>query len=79
MKWILVLEVNDGFMEATKGIDYKVISIKKGSGKVGAMKKLYGGKIRADENGEAEIITDEFEGMDSFQKDQHIADVQGLL
>ncbi len=57
-------------------------------GEMGIMKRLWereeqfkkkGGKIRKDENGEAEIITDEFEGMDSFQKDQEIADRQGLL
>ena len=33
-------------------------------------------KIKKDENGEAEIIDDE---LDTFQKDQKIADEQGLL
>ena len=39
--------------------------------------KLLTGKVRADEHGEAEIITTE--GMDSFGKDQFIANSQDKL
>ena len=46
---------------------------------MGLCKRFYG-KIRADENGEGEIIEElDFEDMDSFQKDQAIQDAQGNL